>query len=301
MDIRILRNFLAVCREENITRAAEVLHISQPSLSKQLKDLEEELEKQLLIRGKRKITLTQEGILLRKRAEEVVELYDKMEREMKSDLHEICGTIGIGGAPTYDVLKVASWMREKYPDVQFEFYMNEETEVMERLDHGTLDFAVILEPVDTVKYESISLSESYHWGVMMPADCKFAANTTVTPDEIRSMPIIMHKRAGLQRTISSWAGTETEKLNIVATYNVMNGNPIKYVTSGLGYFLTTEELLPETLDNRVCFKPLNPALEIHFALVWKRHATLSRAAEYFLNKCKPHSRYFSDELGQENI
>lgn len=286
MDIRILRNFLTVCREENITRAAETLHIAQPSLSKQLMDLENELGKQLLIRGKRKISLTEEGILLRKRAEEVVELYDKMEKEMKADSQEICGTIGIGGAPTYDVLKVASQMREKYPDIQFDFYMNEETEVMERLNHGTLDFAVILEPVDTLKYESMSLSESFHWGVIMPADYEFAANTCVTPEQLCEMPIIMHKRAGLQRTISSWAGIETEKLNIAATYNVMNGNPIKYVNSGLGCFLTTEELLPESLDNRVCFKPLSPALEIHFALVWKRHAVLSRAAECFLNEAK---------------
>lgn len=286
MDIRILRNFLTVCREKNITRAAETLHIAQPSLSKQLMDLENEIGKQLLIRGKRKISLTEEGILLRKRAEEVVELYDKMEREMKADSQEICGTIGIGGAPTYDLLKVASQMREKYPDVQFDFYMNEETEVIERLDHGTLDFAVILEPVDTLKYESMSLSESYHWGVVMPVDCEFASNTCVTPEQLCKMPIIMHKRAGLQRTISNWAGTEIEKLNIAATYNVMNGNPIKYVNSRLGYLLTTEELLPESLENSVCFKPLSPALEIHFSLVWKRHAVFSRTAEYFLNEAK---------------
>lgn len=286
MDIRMLRNFLVVCREKNITRAADVIHIAQPSLSKQLIDLENELGKQLLIRGKRKITLTEEGTLLRKRAEEVIELYDKMEKEMKADSHEMCGTIGIGGAPTYDILKIASQIRAKNPNIQFDFYMNEETEVMERLDHGTLEFAVVLEPVDTMKYNSLSLTESYHWGVIMPADCEFAANICVTPEQFHIMPIIMHKRAGLQHTISSWAGVEIEKLNIVATYNVMNGNPIKYVNSRLGYLLTTEELLPENLDNSVCFKPLNPALEIHFVLVWKRHAVFSRAAEYFLKELK---------------
>ena len=146
MDIRVLRNYLSICREENITRAADTLHIAQPSLSKQLMDLETELGKQLVIRGKRKITLTEEGILLRKRAEEVIELYDKMEREMKSDSRKICGKISIGGAPVKEILKISAEIRNSYPDVQFDFYMNEANEVIDRLNHGTLDFAVMLEP-----------------------------------------------------------------------------------------------------------------------------------------------------------
>lgn len=282
MDIKILRNFITVAREENITRAAESLHIAQPSLSKQLIDLETELGKTLLVRGKRKTSLTADGILLRKRAEEVIALYDKMEKEIKSDGTQICGQINIGGSPTDELLEIASGIRKKHPEICFNFYMNEATDVMEHLDHGSLDFAILLEPVDTMKYESISLHNTYCWGVLMPTDCPYANCQYISAEKFGTMPIILHRRAGLQRMISMWANKEPENLNITATYNVMNGNPVKYVRSGLGYFLTTEDLLPDTLDDTMCFKPLYPPLEIHFALVWKRYATLSKAAEQFL-------------------
>lgn len=284
MEIRVLRNFLAVAREKNITRAAESLHIAQPSLSKQLMDLEKELGKPLLIRGKRQIMLTEDGVLLRKRAEEIVSLVEKTRQEIVSDAAEIDGRIAVGGAPTAGLLHAAAALRQSHPGVQFDFYISDATDVVEQLDHGSLDFAVLLEPVDTVKYEYLSLHDSARWGLLMPSGCALAQKPAVTPQDLRGAPLVMHRRQGLQIEIARWAGTQPERLHVAATYNVVNGTPAHFVLSGLGYFLTTEDHLGASLNPAFCFRPLEPTLSIHHALVWKRHPGLSKAAEAFL-KC----------------
>lgn len=286
MDVRILRYFLAVAREENITRAAESLHIAQPSLSKQLMELEQELGKKLLIRGKRKITLTEDGVLLRKRADEIVDLLEKTEREIRSDAADISGEISIGGTPTKTVLQTAAMLRVKHPDIRFQFYSSDAIEVTERLTHGNLDFAVLLQPVDTTKYEYIALPDSSRWGILMPSDCALAKKEVVCKEDFCQIPLILHRRAGLQREIALWAQTELEHINIIATYNVVNGSPVSFVTSGFGYFLTIENHLAAELNSDVCFRPLNPPLELHYALVWKRYPVFSKVAETFLNKIK---------------
>ena len=281
MEIRELRYFLAVAREENITRAAESLHIAQPSLSKQLMELEKKLGKQLLIRGKRKITLTEEGVLLRKRAEEIVDLVEKTEHEISYDLEEIMGDIYIGGSTPDSVLSVAAEMRNIYPGVHFHFYSGDAVEVSERLDHGSLDFAVMLEPVDNTKYDFISLSDHSEWGVLMKSDDALATKNYVTQKDIKRIPLIMHRRAGLQNEIAHWAETDLENLNIAATYNVVHGSPVPFVMQGLGYFVTTRDMLAPVLDPNVCFLPLEPKLITKVALVWKKHAVFSNAAKVF--------------------
>ena len=286
MELRTLQYFLAVTKEENITRAAESLHISQPYLSKQLMDLENELGKQLLIRGKRKIALTEDGIILRKRAEEILSLVKKTEYDLSSNTMQISGEIAIGGNPTMTVLKAAALLRSEYPDVHFQFYSSDAIDVLERLEHGSLDFAVFLEPIDISEYNYISLPESSHWGLLMPSDCELAKNDYIGKKDLLKIPLIFHRRVGLQQLISHWADTDIENFNIAATYNVVNGSPTKFIKSGLGCYLTTEDLLPELLDPGVCFCPLNPPLEIHYALIWKRTAFLSKAAEMFLRKLK---------------
>lgn len=282
MDIRVLRHFVVIAREENITHAAKRLHISQPSLSKQIKELEDELGKTLLIRGKRKVSLTEDGVLLFKRAQEVIELFDKMEKEVKSD-HEITGEINIGGAPTKDILNIASLLREEHPDIRFNFYMNEANDILERLDHGLLDFAVMIEPIDSMKYETISLHDHYHWGVFMPKNCDYSQLTSINASVLGQMPLIMHKRKELQHLIEEWGNYEPEELHISATYNMLSGNPLKYIESGLGYILATEDLIK---DPDICFKPLEPSLEVHYVLVYKKYALMNRASEAFLDKIK---------------
>lgn len=285
MDIRVLRYFLTVAREENITRAAESLHITQPSLSKQLMELEEELGKQLLVRGKRKLTLTDDGVLLSKRAEEIVALMEKTEQELSADT-ALGGKVSIGGLPGKKVLHAAAELRAEHPEVCFDFYSGDACEVVERLDHGSLDFAVLLEPVDAVKYDYVSLGERARWGLIMPGSCEFAMKPVVKRDDICSVPLILHKRVGLQRTIEHWAQTDLEHMNVAATYNVLNGDPAALVRSGLGYVLITDAHLPARLDSGLCFRRLEPPLESSHALIWKRRAVLTKPAEAFLEKVK---------------
>lgn len=286
MEFRELKYFLAVAREENITRAAESLHIAQPSLSKQLMELERKLGKQLIIRGKRKIALTEEGVILRKRAEEIIELMEKTEQEISNDLEDIVGDIYIGGSVSDKILSVASAMRKKYDGVKFHFYCGDAVDVSERLDHGSLDMAVMLEPVDNVKYDFMSLSESPQWGILMKKEDQLANNKFITKEDIKNIPLIMHQRIGLQNEIAHWADTDLECLNIVATYNVVHGSPIPFVRQELGYFLTTRDMLSPNLDSEVCFLPLEPELPTQLALVWKKHAVFSRVAKEFIKRLK---------------
>lgn len=286
MEFRELRYFLAVAREENITRAAESLHIAQPSLSKQLMELEKQLGKKLLIRGKKKITLTEEGVILRKRAEEIVELVEKTEREISYDLEEVMGDIYIGGNVSESVLSIAAELRNRYPGIRFHFYSGDAVDVLERLNHGSLDFAVILEPVDNIKYDFLSLPDSSEWGILMKKSDPLAMKKALSKEDMKRIPLIMHQRIGLQNEIAHWAGTDLESLNIAATYNVVHGSPVPFVMQGMGYFLTTRDLLAPTLDPDVCFLPLEPKLPTRLALVWKKHAVFSKVSEAFINTLK---------------
>lgn len=286
MDIRVLRYFLAVAREENITRAAESLHIAQPSLSKQLMELENEIGKSLLIRGKRKITLTEEGILLRKRADEIVSLLEKTQQELSSDMQEISGEISIGGNTAGTVLKAAAALRQVHPGVQFHFYCGDATDVTERLDHGLLDFSVMLEPADTVKYDFLLLPDSSGWGMLLQSSDPLAKKSVITPEDFHKLPLILHQRIGLQQEIAHWAQADLEQLNIVATYNVVHGSPITFTSHELGYFITTRDLLAPVLDPSVCFRPLDPPLSIRYVLVWKKHPAFGKAADAFLKQVR---------------
>lgn len=284
MEIRLLKYFLAVANEENITRAAEKLHISQPSLSIQLKELEKELGKKLLVRGKRKISLTEEGAILKKRAEEIIFLVEKTEKEIGSDLNSIEGEISIGGYPAPTILKVASQLRAKCKGVKFNFYSGDAEYICEQLDHGNLDFAVLLEPIDTTKYDYLPLAESSQWGIIMKSDCEFAKKSYITKEDLKSMPLIIHRRIGLQQLIAKWANVDIEDLNIVASYNIVQSNPNPFVESGLGYFVATENLfIPE---KKICFAPLKPKLSIKFALTWKRYPIFTNAQKAFLEELK---------------
>lgn len=286
MDIHVLRNFLAVAREENITRAAESLHIAQSSLSKQIIDLEQELGEKLLIRGKRKLTLTEDGIFLRRRAEEIIRLMEKTEQELITSPAEISGEVAIGGFPDAQVLQAAAALRKRHPGIQFRFFVDDATSVTDQLDHGSLDFAILLTPVDTMKYECIPLMRSGRWGLLMPDNVPLSAKNTIQKEDFRRVPLIFHQRAGLQREISLWAETEPENLNIAATYNVVYGSPVPFVKSGLGYFLTSEHLFDAEIHDNICFRPLEPPLELHHAFVWKRYPTFSKAARAFLEEIR---------------
>ena len=178
-------------------------------------------------------------------------------------------------------MSAAAELRKKYPGIRFHFYSGDAVDVAERLEHGSLDFAVMLEPVDNIKYDFLTLPDCSEWGILMkkgdvPADKKY-----ITQDDIKKIPLIMHQRIGLQNEIAHWAGTDVENLNIAATYNVVHGSLVSFVRQGLGYFLTSRDLLAPTLDSEVCFLPLNPKLPTQLALVWKKYTVFSNAAKAF--------------------
>lgn len=286
MEIRVLRYFLAVAREENITRAAESLHIAQPSLSKQLMELERELGKQLNIRGKRKITLTEDGVLLRQRAEEIVSLVEKTQNDISHDSEEISGNVYIGGGVNKTILSIAARLKQKCPGIQYHFYSGDANDVLERLNHGNLDYAVILEPVDKIKYDCISLPEDSEWGILMQAGDELADKEYITRDILKNIPLIVHQRIGLQQEIAHWAQTDLESLNIAATYNVVHGSALPYVKSGLGYFLTTKDLLSDELPDDIYFKSLNPGFHVKYALAWKKHSVFGKPAGVFMEELR---------------
>lgn len=286
MDIRVMKYFLAVAREGNITRAAESLHIAQPSLSKQMMELEEELGKQLLIRGKRKVTLTEEGSLLRRRAEDIVALVEKTEQEISSGFTDISGEIVIGGNVTPTILQAAADLQKRHPHVTFQFYCGDGTDITERLDHGNLDFAILLQPIDSIKYEYITLPDHTKWGVLMKKDSPFADREAIGKEELLQMPLILHRRIGLQQSIADWAGTDIEHLHITATYNVVHGSPVPFVKSGIGYFVASRDLMAPELDSSVVFLPLKPEFNIQYNLVWKRKNIFGKAAGKFLESIK---------------
>ena len=286
MELRVLRYFLEVAREENITAAAETLHITQPTLSKQLMDLEDEIGKKLFIRGKRRITLTEDGILLRKRASEIIELVKKTESELKKSDEIIVGDVYIGSAETdamKDIAKICTNLQKKYPHIHYHLFSGNSEDVIEKLDKGLIDFGILFEPSDIKKYNYIKLPAYNTWGLLMRKDSPLATFHDITPDTLLNVPLICSKQALDNNELAGWFGYNIEKLNIVATYNLIY-NASFFVEEGFGSALTLDKLVSMTEDNNLCFKPLTPNLKTNLVMVWKKYQVFSKASETFLNE-----------------
>ena len=286
MEIRVLKYFLAVAREQNISAAAESLFLSQPTLSRQLKELEEELGKQLFIRGSRKITLTEEGLLLRKRAEEIVELMDKTEKELLDSDEQISGEIYIGAGETDGlrlIAKAAKELQAEYPQINYRIISGDAVDITERLDKGLIDFALLLEPVDISKYSYLKFPVKDVWGVLMRRDCPLAQKKSISPKDLRDMPLIVSRQALDGSELTQWLKNGSEQLNIASTYNLVY-NASLMVDEGLGVALCLDKIINVSGDSSLCFRPLKPKLEIGMNLVWKKYQVFSKAAEKFILK-----------------
>ena len=286
MDIRVLQYFLAVAREESITKAAERLHMTQPPLSRQLKDLEEELGKQLFIRGSKKVTLTEDGILLRKRAEELVDLMEKTKEEMASSSENISGDIHIGCGETEAIsfLAQAAWdLQQKYPLIHYHLYSGDAERVLERLDKGLIDFGLLVGPVDINKYDYMRLPFKDTWGVLMRKDSPLAEKEKITAEDLWDKPLILSHQTSINSEMFSWLKTDLSKLNIAATYDLIY-NASLFVKKGFGYVIALDRLINTTGDSTLCFRPLSPALEAGLCIVWKKHQVFSRASNAFLKQ-----------------
>lgn len=286
MDIRVLKYFLTVAREENITRAAEVLHITQPTLSRQLIQLEEELKVKLFVRGKNKITLTNEGMLLRRRADEIVDLADRTEREFGEQDSLIGGEIFIGAGESNAMHTLANLIKmfhNEYPQVKYNLYSGNADDIKERIDKGLIDIGLLTEPVNIEKYDFIRLPNKETWGVLMTKDSPLANKEFIKPEDLTNMPIIITKRSIVQNEIQNWFGSYYEKLKIMGTYNLIYNAAIM-VEEGLGYAVCFEKLVNINEETNLCFKQFYPKLETGTVIVWKKHQVFSAATAKFIEK-----------------
>ena len=295
MEVRVLQYFLAVAREESISGAAESLHLTQPTLSRQLMDLEAELGKKLLIRGSRKVTLTEEGVLLRKRAEEILDLVEKTRSELReTDEADITGDIYIGGGETDAMRLIARTARElqaAYPRIRYHLYSGNGEDVSERLDKGLLDLGILVEPFDMKKYDSIQLPATDIWGVLMRKDSPLAEKEYIQPEDLWELPLLASRQTMARKELMAWLGREREELHIVTTYNLIY-NASLMVEEGLGYALSLDKLINTTGDSALCFRPLRPKLEVGLDVVWKKYQVFSPATAKFLERLQakfPHA------------
>ncbi|MGG3121684.1 LysR family transcriptional regulator [Priestia megaterium] len=290
MEIRVLRYFLAVAREGNITRAADVLHVTQPTLSRQLKDLEQELGKKLFIRSSHSVFLTDEGMLLRNRAEEIVNMVDKLEAEFSSMEETIGGDVYIGGGETEamkHIARVAKDVQVRYPNIRYHLYSGNEEDITERLDKGLLDFGILIQPADISKYNYLNMPAKDVWGVVMRKDSPLALKESIQAGDLLNVPLICSRQA-MKQTFSKnefadWFGEDFHKLNIVTTYNLAYNAAIM-VEEGIGYAITLDKIVNTSTASNLCFRPLQPRLESGLNIVWKKHHVLSAAANAFIKE-----------------
>ena len=289
MELRVLRYFLAVAREGSVTHAAQRLHISQPTLSKQLKDLEGQLGKKLFVRSSFSVRLTEEGMLLRKRAEEILDMVDKTEEEFKA-LGEVSGgDIHIGAAESDGIKHLArriEAVQARYPRIRVHLYSGDRSDLAQRLEQGLLDFAVLVESNDLSKYNYLPLPGEDTWGVILRRDHPLAEKEAFVPEDLLDVPLIC-PRPGLQKELSGWFQEKVDRLNIMATCNLAYNGGI-LAREGLGCLLSFDKLVDTGPDSPLCFRPLTPALHSKLFFTWKKYSVFSPAAEVLLNEMKEH-------------
>ena len=287
MEIRVLQYFLAIAREQSIIRAAESLHLSQPTLSTQIKNMEEELGKQLLIRGtkgSRKVTLTEEGMILRKRAEEILDLVKKTENEITCSDNIIIGDVYIGAGETDGMrllAKAAGKLKKLYPGIHYHISSGNALFVREQLDKGLIDFGIIFGAPDLTKYDALKLPSKDIWGVLMPKDSPLAGKETISPEDLYGQPLLISQQEQKEGQLSRWMKCRLSDLDIIMTYNLLF-NASLLVEEGLGYAVCLDGIINTTGDSRLCFRPLAPTIEVEMYMIWKKYQIFSKPAEKFL-------------------
>ena len=288
MDVRTMQYYLAVVREGTISAAAQALHVAQPSLSRQMKEFEEELGVTLFVRGNRKITLTEEGMVLRKRAEEMVRLMQMTEEEISQIKNHISGSVRIGAGESWSfhyLSRAAASIAAEHPDIRFHITSGDTQDLMDELNNGLIDFAVIFTNVDHTLYQSIELPAEDSFGLLMPKDCPLAEKTEIRLSDLRGLPIIISRAAAPYYTGSK----ELSSLNIVATYNLIY-NASLLVEDGLGYAICFDKLINTTGDSPLCMRPIVPAMKSTGYLIWKKYQVFSPAVQMFIDRVRESNR-----------
>lgn len=300
MELRVLQYFLAVAREQSISAAAESLHLSQPTLSTQLKGLEEQLGKQLLIRGtkgSRKVLLTEEGMVLRKRAEEILELVRITENEISRSDEVVAGDVYIGAGES-DMIRIfaraAQQLQQRYPDIHYHILSGNAAFVQEYLERGLIDIGVVYGPVDTAVYNAVPAPVRDTWGVLMRRDSPLAQKEYIQPQDLWDKPLILSAQKNDDLSMVHWMQRDISKLQVVATYNLVF-NASLLVEEGLGYALCFDKLINVTGDSRLCFRPLFPKMEAEASIIWKRYQVFPKAAQKFIEALQKNCAAFGQE------
>lgn len=290
MEIRVLRYFLTVAREGSITGAANYLHLTQPTLSRQLQDLEKELGEKLLIRTNHNVSLTPEGMILRKRAEEILDMVEKTEREFSSLKHELAGEVYIGSGETDTLKSVANLIQEirkTYPKIIFNISSGIHEDVVEKIDNGLLDFGIVMQPADLSKYNVINLPDKDIWGIVMRKDSELAKKEFVTFEDMEKIPLILSRKVFRKPTPDNeffrWFNENKDKLEIAATHTLFYNAAIM-VEQGVGNMFTLNNLANTAKNSNLCFRPIKPQMEASWGLIWKKYQVFSPAAKLFLEK-----------------
>lgn len=286
MELRQLKYFLAVTREQSISKAAEALYTTQPNLSRQMQNLEKEIGQQLFTRGTKKITLTETGQLLRKRAEEIIELYNQTEAELDKPFSEVKGDVYIGGGESYAMGLIAQAIRlvqSDYPNVKFHLFSGDSATISERLDKGLINFGIFIEPFDLSRYDHLRLPLYDTWGVLMRKDSPLAAKERIIPEDLWDKPLIRSRQSVGKNKISEWFIKTSDELNIVATGNLLY-NMSLLVEQGVGYAVSLDKIINTSGNSNLCFRPLYPELISHLDIAWKKYQVFPKHIQIFLQR-----------------
>lgn len=285
MELRVLNYFLMVAREENITKAANLLHVTQPTLSRQLIQLEEELDVKLFTRSSHSIFLTEEGMLLKRRAQEMLSLAEKTKEELSHEDEQLAGDIAIGSGEMRSMncfAEVLAAFQKKHPLIHYEIYSGNADNIKERVDQGLIDVALLSEPVDIIKYEFIRMPLKETWGVLVREDSVLAQKESISPKDLVGVPLIAAQRILVLNELTNWFGDYADDINIVASYNLIYNSAVM-VQQGMGALLCLK--LEGQYDN-LKFIPLSPKLELGSVLAWKKNQTFSKAVGAFITYVK---------------
>lgn len=296
MEIRVLRYFIALANERNISKAAESLHLTQPTLSRQLKELEEQLETTLFIRGNREIVLTESGHYLLQKAKEIIDLVDRTEHNLSDSSQDIHGQIAIGCGETEGMRIIAKSLNKlqlKYPNIIIHLYSGNADDVSERLENGLLDFGLLIDPTDKNQYDFIELPYQDRWGILMRRDSRLADRDVINPSDITDQSLLISRQSIGDNQLSGWLGRNINQNPIVATYNLIFNAAIM-VEEGLGYAICLDQLIDTSANQTLKFVPFDPPLESNLNLVWKKNQTFSSASRLFLKELRDDlTRYLS--------
>ena len=290
MELRVLKYFLTVAREGGLTAASEVLHVTQPTMSRQIQELEEELGQRLFVRTTRSMALTPEGMLLRKRAEEILEMAEKTKAEFSAMGTAVAGDISIGGGETNALRAVTDLMatlRLEHPQIRYQIYSGNAEDVLERLEKGLLDFGVLVEPADVSRYNRLRLPFKNTWGLILRRDHPLAKKTVIRREDLIGIPLIASRQATASRRTTNdymnWFGETHDLLNVVAGYNLMYNGALM-VKSGIGCAVGLDGVVNTTETSDLCFRPFEPRLEAGIVVVWKKYQVFSKPAELLLER-----------------